>query len=162
MEFLNDATVWVAFSFAGFLAILWFKARRAILAKLDGQIAAIRAEIQTAEQLKAEAADLLSEYERKLKDARAEAQRLLSQAEANAAQMKKEGLAALDEAAARREAQLAERVQRMKQSAMADIQTYAADLAIQATREIIVQNLDQAAQKRLLDHSIRAAGEKLN
>jgi len=62
----------------------------------------------------------------------------------------------------RREAQLADRVERMKMAAISDIQKYAADIAIEATREIIIKEFDKKADKALTDDAIKSVSGQVH
>lgn len=155
LDFQHDANAWVAVSFVLFAALVWFKGRKAILAMLDGKIATIRQEIATAESLRAEAQKLLKEYEHKHKAALSESEKILATARHQAEAIRVQADADLEKTVQVRERQLAERLERMKQNALEEIQRYAADLAIQATRDIIREQLDQSSKDKLIDQSIR-------
>ena len=50
----------------------------------------------------------------------------------------------------------------MEQSAVAEIQKYAADLAIKATTEIISEHLDKSANQKLVDAAIKDVGKHIH
>lgn len=160
--FFEDATIWVLISFGIFVAVAVIFGRAAIVKMLDDKIQSIRTEIANAEALREEAQKLLMEYETKQKSAAAEAQNMLENAKRQAADMQQRAEQEIADTMQRREIMLKERIQRMEESAMDDIRRYAADLAVSATTEIIVQKLDQAGASRLADQSIRKVSENLN
>jgi F-type H+-transporting ATPase subunit b len=63
---------------------------------------------------------------------------------------------------ARKEVQLAERLKRMEEAAKAEIQAYAAELAVKATAEIIASHLDAATNSLLIDATIKSVPENLS
>ena len=65
----HNTTVWVAISFVLLVALLVKTAGSKINAVLDDKIALIKAEIETAERLKAEAQALLADFQEKQRDA---------------------------------------------------------------------------------------------
>lgn len=159
---LHDANFWVAISFAVFTVGAFLAGRKAILGKLDAKIAEIRNEIETAEGLHNEAKGLLAQYQVRHEEAVRDAARIKSAAEKDAESLRAKAEADLQEAMERREKQLEERLARMKQSAIAEIQQYAADLAAAATAEIIAKKLDKKSNEKLVDHAISKIGESLH
>lgn len=161
-ELFQDTHVWFAFSFVLFALVAWFAARKKITGALDARIAIIRNEVQNAENLYAEATHLLTQYQHKHDEAIREAHQIKAEAEKDAEKIRAQADKDLAESMARRERQLEERLGRMKQSAIAEIQQYAADLAAAATAEIIAKTLDKSANEKLVDRSISKIGEKLH
>ena len=161
MEFFQDANNWVFISFVIFAFVFMKKGKGVLMGKLDARIAEIRKEIETAESLRIEAQELLAQYQRKQRDAAKEAEAIVSHARESAAQIRREAETALKETIARRESQLQERLQRMEEKAINDIRAYAAELAVRATREIIVTEMDAATNEGMVDKSIKAVSGKL-
>lgn len=161
MEFFQDANNWVFISFVIFAFVFMKKGKGVLMGKLDARIAEIRKEIETAESLRIEAQELLAQYQRKQRDAAKEAEAIVSHARDSAAQIRREAEVTLKETMARREGQLQERLQRMEEKAINDIRAYAAELAVRATREIIVSEMDAATNEGMVDKSIKAVAGKL-
>ena len=155
MELLGDSTIWLLISFIVFAVIVWRAGRQAFINMLDKRIADIKQEIETAETLRVEAQELLAQYQRKHRDALKEAEGIIANAESHAEEIRKQAEADLKEIMARREKQLKERLERMEKTAAASIQRYAADLAIEATREIIAKQLDKKSNENLVDKAIK-------
>lgn len=163
MEILShNTTAWVAISFVIFMALVLKLAGSKITATLDAKIAQIKAEIETAERLKAEAQALLVDFQQKQRDAEKTAADIIEAARKSAEGVHKMAEADLAESMARREAQLAERLKRIEEKAIADIQDHAADLAMQATREIVTKTLDEKASVKLVDQAISSVAKYLN
>ncbi len=155
MEFFQDAHSWVLISFLLFAAVAFRFGKDKFLAKLDSRIDSIRDDIKTAESLRIEAQELLAQYQRKQRDAVKEAEQIVAGARAAADMIRANAEKELQDMIARKEDQLAQRLKRMEDNAKAEIQAYAAELAVKATTEIITSRLDRAANDRLIDQSIR-------
>lgn len=154
-DFIQDPTAWLAVSFIIFIVILVKKGKGAFVKLLDSRIEGIREEIETAENLRVEAQELLAQYQRKHRDAVKEAEQIITDAQKRAEEITKSADAELKEIAKRREKQLEDRLSRLEQSAITEIQTYAADLAIKATTEIISDHLDKKSNDKLVDQAIK-------
>ena len=162
MDIFLSTYTWYIISFTAFAAIVYKYGKPAILAYLDKRIAEIREEIETAENLRVEAQEMLAQYQRKHKDAVKDAEQILAQAKAQAKDIQKKAEADLDETIARREKQLNDRLERMKQNAKDEILDYASSLAIAATREIITEKLDKKANEKLVDSAIKSVGKNIH
>lgn len=162
MEFLHDTHIWVLLSFLIFVAVAWKLGRQGVLDKLDSRIAEIRKEIQTAEGLRVEAQEMLAQYQRKQRDALKEAESVIETARDHAAKIRAQAEADLDESMARREEILATRLRRMEEAAIQEIRAHAADLAIEATLQVVMKKLDEKAGGRLIDESIAGLPGRLN
>jgi F-type H+-transporting ATPase subunit b len=162
MDFAHDTNAWVAVSFAIFALIVWFKGRKAILGALDQRIGVIRAEIEVAQNLRLEAQKLFDDYEEKHMEAIQDAEHVVKVAEKQAIQIRKQAELDLADTIRIREKQLNERIERMKQTAMEEIQAYAADLAIKATAGIINEKLDDKDRSQLIDQAIANIGKNIH
>lgn len=151
---LQDTNVWYTFSFIIFVAILLKYAMPALNALFDARIAQIKNDLETAENLRVEAQEMLAQYQRKHRDAVKESEKIIAKAKENAELFSKKAEAELDEIMARRESQLAERLNRMEQNAINEIQSFAADLAMNAAAQIIAEKLDKKTNAKLVDESI--------
>lgn len=152
---LYDTNAWLALSFIIFAYFVWKLGHKAVIAALDGRIEKIRRDIETAENLRVEAQELLAQYQRKQRNAEKESERLLDDAKRNAYNIKKIAEKDLKDLIKRKERQLAERIARAKETAMHEIQDYAANLSIRATQEIIADKMD-AKQDNILIKSAMA------
>jgi F-type H+-transporting ATPase subunit b len=162
MAFFQEATNWVLISFVIFAIGFWKFGLKLMLGKLDGRIEEIRKEIETAESLRIEAQELLAQYQRKQRDAAKEAEAIVASAQKHAAEIQKAAEAELNELIARKEAQLKDRLQRMEDVALQDIKSYAAELAVKATAEIIAKQMDEKTNARLVEQSIKTVAGHLN
>lgn len=154
MEFFHDTANWVFLSFLLFAFLLVKFGGKAFIGLLDKRIADIRKDIDTAESLRVEAQELLAQYQRKQKDAEKEAEEIVANAKEHAKNIKKQADEELKIVMARKEKQLAERLERMEHEAMAEIQAYAAELTVKATTEIVAANMNKKTSDTLLKKSL--------
>jgi len=157
-----DTGIWVALSFVLFLIFAFIVGRKSVTSKLDSHINEVKLEIENAERLRVEAQELLAQYQRKQRDAEAEASTILDNAKAQAKHAQKEADKELKDTMARREEQLAERLQRLEENAIGEIQNYAAQLAVEATREMIMQTMDEGTNSDLNADAISNLPKNLN
>ena len=76
-----DATFWVAVSFFIFIGVLiYFKIPQKITNTLNDNINTIKGEVDDAEKLKEESKNILSEYEKKISNAKTEVKAMLEEA----------------------------------------------------------------------------------
>ncbi len=161
-DILHNTTAWVALSFVIFVVLAIKLAGKKVTGALDAKIASIRSEIETAEKLRAETQALLADFQSKQRDAQAEAARIVESAKASARVIQQSAEADLEEAMVRREAQLMDRLKRVEEKALADIQNHAAELALQATREIVAKSMDEKTSKGLIDQAVASVAKHLN
>lgn len=161
-QIFADPTAWVAISFIIFVVAAFVFGRKSVIDGLDGKIDSIRKEIATAESLRDQAQALLADYQKKQSAASQEAGKIIEQAKTQAEQLHKNAEADFTTTMERKEAMLKERILRMEESAMDDIRRYAAELAINATTQIIAQKMDAASAEKLADASIRKVADNLN
>lgn len=158
----HDTSLWVAFSFILFVVVAFKLGRKSVVNGLDNKIDEIKSEIDNAERLRVEAQELLAQYQRKQQDAEKEAKEIVKNAKSQAKSIKKSMQEELDTIMERRESQLADRMKRLEENAIAKIQNEAADVAMAATTEMIMQTLDEKTQKSLMDDSIKVVSKQLN
>ncbi len=149
-----DSNLWYIFSFIIFSGIVWKFGIPVILAKLDERIVQIKADLEEAENLRVEAQEMLAQYQRKHRDAVQEAEAIVKKAKGNAKEYKIQAEAELNDIMTRREQQLTERLKRMEQNAINEIQAYAAELSMNAARQIVIEKLDNKTNAKLVDEAI--------
>ncbi|MDX6691656.1 MAG: F-type H+-transporting ATPase subunit b [Solirubrobacteraceae bacterium] len=121
---------------------------------LDKRQHAIDESIDSAERLRTEADELLSEYRERLADARVQAEEILARARkaADAAEA-----AAITEGKAKREEMLEQtkrEIQAETRRAIQDIRNEVADLTIQATEKVTRKTLNDDDQRRLVEEAL--------
>lgn len=158
----HDTNLWVGISFVAFVLIVYKFAGKFIANALDSKINEIRQEVETAERLRVEAQELLAQYQRKQRDAEQEAVDIIEKAKEQAVQMQKDAEKDLKDLMQRREEQLKERIKRLEEKAVSDIQSHAADLVVTATQDIIEKKMDSKSAKALGEETIKAVPQYLN
>jgi F-type H+-transporting ATPase subunit b len=154
-----DATAWVALAMLFVIALLLWKKVPAIIGRsLDKQIAAIRAQLDEASSLRAEAEALKAEAEAKAKAAAADTEALLvharEEAEAIVADARAEAAALIE-----RHGRMAEdKIAAAERTAIAEVRATAAQAATRAAAQLISERHDPAADKALVDKTIGGLG----
>lgn len=147
---MGDTTFYVLISFIIFGLMAYKFGRTSVASGLDTKIARIRDELAAAQQARIEAEQLLAEAKVREKQAGAETTRILEQARADAASLLDNAALDLDADMLRREAMLTARLQRMKDEAKSDLQSYAASLVMQSTEQIIVEAISEKTHAQLV------------
>ena len=154
---------WVALSMAVFIAILLWKKVPALLAgTLDKRIADIRAQLDEAKTLRAEAEALRAEYEGKVKAAEAEATVMRAHAEAEAVQILADAHAHAQDLTVRRAKMAEDKIGAAERAAIASVRAKAAEAATIAATALIAQGHGAAQDKPLVDQTIAGLGSRLN
>jgi F-type H+-transporting ATPase subunit b len=156
-----DAPAWIALAMVAVFAILiWKRVPALIAAALDSKIAGIRAQLDEAAQLRADAEALKAEYEAKAAQADAEAATMLERARTEA-----EGIVAQAEADAaalvERRARMAEdKIAAAERAALEAVRAKAASAAAAAAESLIRDKLDAEADKPMVDATIAGLGRR--
>jgi F-type H+-transporting ATPase subunit b len=160
---LADHHTWDYLGFILVVGLLLWKGVPGLVGKmLDERAAMIAAELDEAKRLRAEAAVLLADYQKRAAGAEAEAQAIVADAKAEAARFAEESRVALKAQIARREAAAHEKIAQAEAAAVNEIRGLAADAAVSAAQKLIVAKLDEKRASGLIADSIKGVGEKLN
>ena len=163
MEMLHDPEFWVAVGFVLVIALLVWKGVPGMVGKmLDQRAAVIAAELEEARRLRAEAAALLADYQRRAAGAEAEARSIVEAAQVEAAQFQKDARAALEAQIERRAASAQDKIAQAEAAAMNEIRALAADAAVNAARKLIAARMDEKRASSLITDGIKDLGAKLN
>ncbi len=157
-----DATFWVAIAFVAFVALIGKRVYVMIIAGLDKRAQAIRDELDEAVRLREEAQALLAGYQRKQRDAVGEAEEIVEHAKAEAAHLAEQAEKDLEAALERRIKQAEEKIAQAEAQAVAEVRDLAVDVAIEATRQLIADNLDETKTTTLVDEAIADLDSKLH
>lgn len=154
-----NASAWVSLAMLAVVAImLWKKVPSAIGGALDKKIAAIRAQLEEAAALRAEAEALKAEYEKKSKAAVREAREILAHAEAEAEAIvakAKDDASALIE---RRTRMAKDKIAAAERAAIDEVRAKAVAAAAAAAAALIAEGHDAASDKKLVDSAIAGLG----
>ena len=142
--------LWTVVVFGLLLALLWKFGWPTILKSVEDRERRIQQQLEEAERARAEAARLLEEHKRTLGNARGEAQAIIAQAQALG---EKERQGILERARAEQELLLErarKEIEAEKEKALLALRREAVDLSIAAASKLIEQNLDSAANRKLV------------
>ncbi len=157
----GDTHFWVLLATILFVIVAFKKGRTPLLDMLDKRTARIKADLEEAERLRIEAQDLLSDTQKKHRDAIQTAQQIIDNAGQIAERLGKEAERKLEETLKRKEAQLLERISRAESSAVQELQHQAADIAARSAEKILQDAMGKRGAK-LVDESIAEIAQKLH
>ncbi len=151
---LQDPKFWVAASFVIFVLLVGKMAWSRATAMLDARGDRIRAELEEASRLRAEAEAMLASATAEREAAIAEAAAMITRAQAEAQRLAAATAAEAESAAKRRERMAMDRIAAAEASAVAEVRNAAADIAGAAARTVIAETLDATADAALVDQSV--------
>ncbi|HYD23967.1 MAG TPA: hypothetical protein VEB68_04165 [Croceibacterium sp.] len=137
-----------------FAIMVWKRVPSLIAAALDKKIAGIREQLDTAAQLRAEAAALKAEYEAKAKAADAEIAALTAAAEKQAADIVARARDDAGQLIARHKALSEAKIAAAERAAIDELRAKAASAAAAAASGLIAEQHDAAADRNLVDQAI--------
>ena len=158
----EDANFWILIAFVTFTGVFGRKAWAAIKNVLDTRAKKIQAELEEAKRLREEAQSVLTEYERKRREAEDEARQMVEHAKVEAERHANDARKALEDTMRRREEAAMQRISQAEADALREVRETAAALAVQATMRLIRENLDDARADQMIERSIRELGEKMH
>jgi F-type H+-transporting ATPase subunit b len=158
-----DAEFWVAVAFVVFLGGLVYLGAHEMLVKfIDQRRDRIKAELDEALRLKEEAQALLTQYQRKQREAEQEAAAIIAGATAEAERMMAEAKAKMEEFIARRGKMAETKIAQAEAQAVADVRAAAAEAAVSAAEKILTQIVKGEVADRLVVKGIEDVKTKLN
>jgi F-type H+-transporting ATPase subunit b len=150
-----SATFWVAVSFFIFIGVLiYFKIPQKIVTYLNESIDAIKNEVEDAELLKDESKNILSEYEKKISNAKIEIKQMIDKAtddaDSNVLRSNEEFHVQMEN----RKKNTEDRIKQMKNQALKDIKNASVKISIQAVEVLLKNSLDKNKLNKIFDSSI--------
>lgn len=150
-----DATAWVALAMLVVIGLmLWKKVPAVIAGALDKKIAGIRAQLDEARTLRAEAEALKAEYEAKAAAAGAEAEAVRTQARHEADAILSKARTDADALVERRARMAEDKIGAAERAAVAEVRAKAARAAAAAAAMLIGESHDASADRALVDRTI--------
>jgi F-type H+-transporting ATPase subunit b len=150
-----DATFWVAVSFFIFIGVLiYYKIPNKIINLLNASINAIKNEVDNAEKLKEESKNILSEYEKKIGNAKVEVRDMLDDA-ANEAE--KHVLKTNEEfhiQMENRKKNTEDLIKQMKNQALKDIKNASVKITINSVETLLKNSLDKSKLNKIFLASV--------
>jgi F-type H+-transporting ATPase subunit b len=154
---------WVAIGFVSFLGLLvYLGAHRKLIDALDQRQTRIKAELDEASRLRAEAQALLAEFERKGRAAESEAEAIIASAKAEAERLAAEAKVRMEDFVARRTKMAEAKIAQAEAQAVADVRAAAADVAVAAAEKILSAAAKGEVAKELLARGIEDVKTKFN
>ena len=158
-----NAEGYIAIAFVLFVALLLYvKVPKMIATALDGRAVKVRADLDEAKRLRAEAESLLANYRARADTASADVAHILATARSEAAGIVADAHAQADAVIARRGTQAETKIAAAERAAEASVRAAAVDLAIAAARRIILAHDDPAEAARLTSAAIGELDKRLH
>jgi F-type H+-transporting ATPase subunit b len=150
-----DATFWVAVSFFKFLGVLiYFKIPQRIISALNENIVSIRNEVDNAEDLKEESKNILSEYEKKIGNAKNEVKEMIDAATEEADKTVLKTNEEFHLQMENRKKNTEERIKQMKNQALKDIKDASVKISIESVEVLLKNSLDKNKLNKIFTTSI--------
>ncbi len=136
------------------LIMVWKKVPALITSGLDKQIVAIRAQLDEARTLRAEAEQLRADYAARIASAEKDAAAMLEHARHEAEAIIARAEHSTADVMARREKMAADKISAAEQAAVDDLRQRAVTAAASAAAQLIAARHDADADHALIDHNI--------
>ena len=150
-----DATFWVAVSFFMFLGVLiYFKIPQKVIGILNESINSIKNEIDDAENLKEESKNILSEYEKKISNAKNEVKLMIDAATEEADKTVLKTNEDFYRQMENRKKSTEDRIRQMKNQALKDVKNASVKISIQAVEVLLKNSLDKNKLNKIFDSSV--------
>ena len=150
-----DATFWVAISFFIFLGVLiYFKIPQKVISALNENIDSIRNEVDNAETLKEESKNILSEYEKKISNAKKEVKQMVDDATEVADRTVLKTNEEFHIQMENRKKNTEDKIKQMKNQALKDIKNASVKISIQAVEVLLKNSLDKNKLNKIFASSI--------
>lgn len=150
-----DSYQWVALAMMVLLGVfLWKKVPGLITGGLDAKIAEIKQQLDEAKSLRAEAEKLRDEYATKIAGAEKDAEAMVEGAQREADAILTKAKTDSKDMVARRQRMAEDKIAAAERDAVEEVRTVAAEIAAAASRKLIAERHDKAADKTLADEVI--------
>lgn len=160
---LLNATFFVSVAMLILIGIILYKKVPALIgASLDRKIASIKAELDEAQALRADAEKLRAEYEAKLAAATQEAADMNARAETEAEAILAKARTDAESLIVRRQKMATDKIAAAERTAIAEIRSKVARAATGAAAALIAENHGAEADKALVDRTVAELGTRLN
>jgi len=156
------AEIWMLLALGILIALAYRPARRAIVGALDARAAKIKTDLDEAQRLREEAQATLANYQRRQRDALGEAKQIVEHARRDSERMRAQAARDLEQILERREQLAMDRIAQAEASAIAEVREVAVDVAVDAARRMIRQQVKGQRASALIDESIQSLPGKLH
>lgn len=160
---LQDTSTWVSLGFLVVVGLFaYLGVHKQIAQTLDKRAQGISDELDEARRLREEAQELLAQYQRRQREAEEEAQAIVEQGKRDAMRLASDMRDKLNDQIARRAKAAEDKIARAEAQAVAEIRNETVDTAIEATRSIIRDRMDQSAHSALAEKAVDELRSRLN
>ena len=149
-----DPQFWVAVSFILFIAAIFNPVRKILASSLDAQIKDIKNKIDEVENLKNEAQKALDELKERETKVEQEIQNLKLESEKRIANLRDISTSKLADQIEKRKVLAENKIEQLVRDTNNSIKNYISSVAIEATRNILLQNLSKDKKSDLIEESI--------
>src|SRR2546421_2508816 len=130
----------------------------AVTKMMNDRTERIRTNLDDAERVKAEAQQILDDYQRQLADARGEANRIIEEARQTADSLRRDLMTRAEAEVAELRQRSQEDIGAAKDRALAELRAAVADIAIGAAEVVVRHNLDRQTNIQLVEDYINTVG----
>lgn len=159
---LMTAEFWVAVAFFIFVGALAKPVFVKVNSFLQNYIDNIKTELDKIRQLRIEAKDQVTEYQKKHHQAIREAEQIVEQSKLEVERLQKISLEELSQDLKRQEQKAIERIEVAKDRAMAEVKEMAVDIAIATSTKLLQEVLVGDDSEKLVEEQMKALPLKLN
>tara|TARA_B110000438_G_C15618890_1_gene565623 strand:- start:297 stop:794 length:498 start_codon:yes stop_codon:yes gene_type:complete len=153
-----DATFWVAISFFIFLGVLvYLKVPQKVNSSLADEINKIKKELNEAEKLKAEAKNLLSDYENKLDKSKKKTIEIINLAKKNSEKSILEKMEKFYQSTEDKKKSVEQKISQMKENALKDIKYTSIKISMETVEHLIKNSIDKSKVEKLYTSSLEQA-----
>src|SRR5712692_7426663 len=156
----TNEIIWGGAAFLVLLVAMWKFALPPVRNMMKQREERIRADLERAEQARAEAEAELEQYRRQMADARNEAARIIEEARQSADEVKRQIRSQAEAEASELRARAQEDARLAAERATADLRGRVAELSIELAEKIVERNLDRDTQLALVESYIDQVGSR--
>ena len=150
----SDPQFWVAVSFILFIAAIFNPVRKILTSSLDAQIKDIKNKIDEVENLRNEAQKALDELKERETKVEKEIQNLNLESEKKITALKNISTSKLTDQIEKRKILAENKIEQLVRDTNNSIKNYISSIAIEATKNILIQNLNKDKKSTLIEESI--------
>ena len=150
----SDPQFWVAVSFILFIAAIFNPVRKILTSSLDAQISDIKNKIDEVENIKNEAQKALDELKDRETKVEKEIENLKLESEKRIADLKNISTKKLMDQIEKRKILAENKIDQLIRDTNNSLKNYISSVAIEATRNILLQNLSKDKKSELIEKSI--------
>ena len=150
----SDPQFWVAVSFILFIAAIFNPVRKILTSSLDSQISDIKNKIDEVENIKNEAQKALDELKDRETKVEKEIENLKLESEKRIADLKNISTKKLMDQIEKRKVLAENKIDQLIRDTNNSLKNYISSVAIEATRNILLQNLSKDKKSELIEESI--------